>query len=95
MILFHFSLFYYDAKKNASSVLLDGLWFANGVAISPNEDFVVVSETGRSQIRRYYIKGPKKGTDDIFVDGLPGMSHKFNKTLDCKVFMLMIIFRNA
>lgn len=70
---FIFRLFHYDAAKNKSKVLLDGLWFANGVALSPKEDFVLVSETARSQIRRYYLKGEKKGTDDIFVDGLPGI----------------------
>lgn len=64
---------HYDATKKSSRVLLDGLWFANGVVLSPNEDFVVVSETTRSQLRRYYLKGDKKGTDDIFIDGLPGI----------------------
>ena len=26
-----------------------------------------------SRIFRYYLKGPKAGTHDVFVDGLPGM----------------------
>ncbi|XP_062565554.1 adipocyte plasma membrane-associated protein Hemomucin isoform X2 [Armigeres subalbatus] len=66
-------LFHYDRKTKKNTVLLDRLYFANGLALSPNEDFVVVAETMSSLIHRYYLKGPKAGTDDIFVDGLPGM----------------------
>uniref|UniRef100_A0A182XFG3 Strictosidine synthase conserved region domain-containing protein n=1 Tax=Anopheles quadriannulatus TaxID=34691 RepID=A0A182XFG3_ANOQN len=66
-------LFQYDRATGKNKVLLDRLYFANGVALSPNEDFVLVAETMASQIRRYYLTGPKAGTDDIFIDGLPGL----------------------
>ncbi|XP_063539251.1 adipocyte plasma membrane-associated protein Hemomucin-like [Cydia strobilella] len=66
-------LFYYNAAKNESKVLLDNLWFANGVAISPNNQFVVVAETNRYRLMKYYIDGPKKGKSEVFVDGLPGV----------------------
>ncbi|XP_058118982.1 adipocyte plasma membrane-associated protein Hemomucin isoform X1 [Anopheles ziemanni] len=66
-------LFKYDRATGKNKVLLDRLYFANGVALSPDEEFVLVAETMASQIRRYYLKGPKAGTDDIFIDGLPGM----------------------
>lgn len=66
-------LFHYDRSSGKNKVLLDRLYFANGVALSPNEDFVLVAETMASQVRRYYLSGPKAGTDDIFIDGLPGL----------------------
>ncbi|KAF9801302.1 hypothetical protein SFRURICE_000396 [Spodoptera frugiperda] len=65
-------LFHYDAAKNQSKVLLDDLWFANGVVVSPNNDFVVVCETFRSRLMKYYLSGPKKGQSEVFADGLPG-----------------------
>ncbi|CAH1637793.1 unnamed protein product [Spodoptera littoralis] len=65
-------LFHYDAVRNQSKVLLDDLWFANGVVVSPNEDFVLVCETFRSRLMKYYLRGPKKGQSEVFVDGLPG-----------------------
>lgn len=64
---------HYDAKTKKNTVLIDNLHFANGVILSKDEDFVLVVETFYSRIHRYYLKGPKKGTHDIFVDGLPGM----------------------
>lgn len=63
----------YDPKTNSNEVLIDGLHFANGVVLSPKEDFVLVAESVRSRIHRYYVKGPKKGSRDIFIDGLPGL----------------------
>jgi len=40
-------------------VLLDGLLFGNGVALSDKEDFVLIAETARSRIHRYWLTGDK------------------------------------
>ena len=44
----------YDLKTGESEVLLNGLFFANGVALSPDEDFLLVSETSAHRIVRYF-----------------------------------------
>jgi sugar lactone lactonase YvrE len=62
----------YDPASGKTEELLGGLYFANGVALSQKEDFVLVNETYRYRIRRYWLKGPKVGTADIFLDNLPG-----------------------
>jgi len=62
----------YDPATKSVKVLMRGLYFANGVALSRNEDFVLVNETYRYRIRRFWLKGPKAGTNDIFIDNLPG-----------------------
>lgn len=67
-------LFKYDRKTKKNTVLLDQLNFANGVVLSPNEDFVLVSETMSSTIRRVYLKGSKALESDVFVEGLPGLT---------------------
>lgn len=53
-------------------VLLDNLWFANGVALPSSEDFVVVAESHSSRIMKVFLKGEQKGKKEIFIDGLPG-----------------------
>lgn len=53
-------------------VHLEGLNFANGVAVAPGQEFVLVSETAAGQVRRYWLEGSKTGTSDIFIHGLPG-----------------------
>ncbi|CAL8111724.1 unnamed protein product [Orchesella dallaii] len=61
-----------DPKTKKSEVLLNGLHFANGVQLSKDEEFVVVSESVRSRVMKYHLKGDKKGTSEVFIDGLPG-----------------------
>ncbi|MCW2843606.1 MAG: Strictosidine synthase [Nocardioides sp.] len=56
----------------AIEVVLDGLAFANGVALSRAEDFVAVAETGARTVVRRWITGEKAGTRDFLVEGLPG-----------------------
>lgn len=69
----HFSVFKYDRVKNESTVLMDEVFFANGVALSPQEDFLVVAETGGMRLLKHYLKGSKAGQTEVFVEGLPGM----------------------
>ncbi|MER8007117.1 SMP-30/gluconolactonase/LRE family protein [Streptomyces sp. NPDC094149] len=54
-------------------VLLDGLQFANGLALSSDESFLVVAETGARRLTRYWLSGPKAGHGEPFVENLPGM----------------------
>lgn len=54
------------------SVVLDGLAFANGVALSSDERFVAVAETGARTVVRWWIGGPRTGERDFLVRDLPG-----------------------
>lgn len=54
-------------------VLVEGLHFANGVILAPDESFVLVAETGANRVQRHWLKGVNAGTTDIFIDNMPGM----------------------
>lgn len=58
------------------SVVLTGLAFANGVALSVDGgaegDFVCVAETGARTVVRHWISGPSQGTSDRLAGDLPG-----------------------
>ena len=62
----------YDPETEQTEVMMDGLFFANGVTLGPNKDFVLVNETGMGRVHRLWLKGEKAGQRDIFVDELPG-----------------------
>ena len=51
---------------------MEGLFFANGVALGPDDQFVLVNETGTGRIHRLWLSTGKAGQRDIFYDGLPG-----------------------
>ncbi|XP_010412433.2 PREDICTED: protein STRICTOSIDINE SYNTHASE-LIKE 10-like [Camelina sativa] len=61
----------YDRSSKKATVLLHGLSFANGVALSKDQSFVLVAETTNCKILRLWLSGPKAGTQDVFVV-LPG-----------------------
>lgn len=65
-------LFSFDPRTRAVQVLAQNLAFANGVALGPDEEYVLVNETGAHRITRRWLKGPKQGTQDVFIDNLPG-----------------------
>ncbi|XP_066996419.2 adipocyte plasma membrane-associated protein Hemomucin [Anabrus simplex] len=88
-------LFRYDPQTKQSKVLIDQLQFANGVVLSPEEDFVLVAETARSRIHRYYLKGPKQGTNDIFIDGLPGLPDNLKSDGEGGFFVPLVAARDA
>ncbi len=56
-----------------TELLLSGLQFANGVALSGDGSYLLVNETGAYRITRYWLAGPKKGTSEVFLDNLPGL----------------------
>ena len=66
-------LLVYDPEtRTTSKPLLEGLFFANGVSLSAEEDFVLVCESFGARVLRYWLKGPKAGKHDVFVSRLPG-----------------------
>jgi sugar lactone lactonase YvrE len=53
-------------------VRLDGLAFANGVALAADESWVAVAETGHRTVVRLWLSGDRAGQRDLLCDDLPG-----------------------
>ena len=62
----------YDPELDLATTLLDDLYFPNGVALSSEEDFVLINETWRYRILRYWLSGDRAGEKEIFLENLPG-----------------------
>jgi sugar lactone lactonase YvrE len=60
------------SPEGGVEVLLQDLQFANGVALAPDESFVVVAETGAYRLTRLWLSGPRAGRREVLVDNLPG-----------------------
>lgn len=54
------------------TVVLDGLAFANGVALSRDESYVCVAETGARTVVRRWLTGNRAGMRDLLCADLPG-----------------------
>lgn len=83
-------LIVYDPATEKLEVLLDGLYFANGVALSPDESFVLVNETFRYRIARYWLTGDKAGTHDIFTENLPGYPDNLTEAPDGGYWLALV-----
>ncbi|GER29336.1 calcium-dependent phosphotriesterase superfamily protein [Striga asiatica] len=63
----------YDPSTKQTQVLVKDLYFANGVAVSADQSFVIFCETSMRRCKRYYIQGPRRGSVDVFIENLPGL----------------------
>ncbi|KAL1216809.1 Protein STRICTOSIDINE SYNTHASE-LIKE 11 [Cardamine amara subsp. amara] len=63
-------LFKYDPSKKVVTVLMEGLSGSAGCAVSSDGSFVLVSQFTKSNIKRYWIKGPKAGSSEDFTNSV-------------------------
>ncbi|NNG01341.1 MAG: SMP-30/gluconolactonase/LRE family protein [Desulfobacteraceae bacterium] len=84
----------YDPATGRTEVLLKKLYFANGVALSQQEDFVLINETYRYRIVRYWLKGPMAGTSEIFIDNLPGFPDNVSSNQKGTFWLALFTVRN-
>lgn len=73
-------IYVYDPATKSTEILSNGNYFGNGLVLSQNEDFLLVSETSRYRLLRYWLKGPKKGTSEVFMDNLPGFPNNLSRS---------------
>ncbi|XP_062205883.1 protein STRICTOSIDINE SYNTHASE-LIKE 5-like [Phragmites australis] len=68
----HGRLMSFDPSTGQTAVLARDLYFANGVAVSPDQSSLIYCETLMRRCSRYHIRGDKSGTVEKFVNNLPG-----------------------
>jgi sugar lactone lactonase YvrE len=78
-----------------TEVLLEGLHFANGVALAADESFVVVAETGAYRLTRRWLAGRHAGGTDRLVDNLPAFPDNIAGGSDGLTWIAMGSPRNA
>ena len=82
------ALFSYNLETQETLLLKDQLFFPNGVALNDSEMYFLFSETLGITLKKYWIKGPKKGAVELFTNRLPGFPD--NITFEKGVFWVAI-----
>ncbi|XP_063761577.1 adipocyte plasma membrane-associated protein [Eleginops maclovinus] len=62
----------FDPQTGSVTVLLGDLYMPNGIALSPDERFLLLAETSIGRILRFWLKGPKAGTKEVVMDNMIG-----------------------
>jgi len=66
------NLFRFDLVTGDTELLMDSLYFPNGVAVSPDGSFVLVNHMNKYSVLKYYLSGDRKGQSEEIIDNLPG-----------------------
>jgi sugar lactone lactonase YvrE len=82
------------APDGEVEVLLDGLHFANGVALAPDESFLVVAQTGMYRLDRLWLTGERAGSCEVFADNLPGFPDNMSTGSDGLLWLALANPRN-
>ncbi|KAI9542997.1 hypothetical protein NQZ68_013928 [Dissostichus eleginoides] len=62
----------FDPQTGSVAVLLGDLYMPNGIALSPDEHFLLLAETSIGRILKFWLKGPKAGTKEVVMDNMIG-----------------------
>ena len=90
----HGRLLVYDPSTGVARTLLDGLNFANGVAVSHDQSYVLVNETGGYKVIRFWIEGPKKGKFETLIGSLPSFPDNISTGHDGRYWLALVSPRN-
>jgi len=74
----HGQIIEFKPDTGEARIIIDGLNFANGVAISDDQTYLLVAETGSYRILKIWLEGPNAGSSEVLIDNLPGFPDNIN-----------------
>ncbi|XP_026438751.1 protein STRICTOSIDINE SYNTHASE-LIKE 4-like [Papaver somniferum] len=80
----------YNPSTRKTTILIDGLCFPNGVALSRDQHFLVFCESWRFRCLKYWLKGENKGQLEVFIDNLPGGPDNINLAPDGSFWIALL-----
>jgi len=85
----------FDPKTKSTRTILKDLYFANGVAVSPDQSFLLVVDTGMYRVRRVWLNEPKQGQSETFIDNLPGFPDGISSNGKDKFWLALVTPRDS
>ncbi|TCJ96381.1 sugar lactone lactonase YvrE [Nocardia alba] len=82
------------APSGQVTVLWEGLHFANGLAVEPGGDALIVAETAAYRLNRFRLRGPRAGEREILIDNLPGFPDNISVGSDGLIWVSLASPRN-
>lgn len=82
----------FDPTSGRARTIADGLAFANGVAVSADQRWLLVAETGAYRVWRYPLAG---GERELVIDALPGFPDNLNNGLQDRIWIGLVAPRSA
>jgi sugar lactone lactonase YvrE len=90
----HGRIFEFDPVTGKTTLVTDGLNFSNGVAISDDQQYLLINETGHYRVWRYWLAGPRAGQREVVIENLPGFPDNINNGLNGRFWIGLVAPRN-
>ena len=90
----HGRIYRYDPISDETTIVMDDLNFANGVAISEDQSYLLVNETTSYRIWRHWLTGPDAGKNEVIIDNLPGFPDNINNGRNGNFWVGLVAPRN-
>jgi sugar lactone lactonase YvrE len=88
-------LLVYDPEIGSATAVIDGLSYANGVAVAHDGSFVLVNDMGSYRVLRVWLRGPYTGSSEPLIEELPGFPDNLSRGLDGRYWVAFISPRNS
>ena len=85
----------FNSTSGQARVILDGLNYANGVAISDDQSLLLIAETGAYRILKHWLSGPDAGETEVLIENLPAFPDNINSGRNGRFWIGLIAPRNA
>eukprot|EP00210_Caulerpa_lentillifera_P002830 g2704.t1 len=81
----------YTPVTGETQVLVPNVTFANGIELAHDESYLLYSDASICTIKRYWLKGPKRGRIETFLQQpLPGYSDGISKGTDSTYWLAIL-----
>eukprot|EP00210_Caulerpa_lentillifera_P003497 g3337.t1 len=85
----------YSPSTGTSSILMTNITLAVGLELSHDERFLLVSDSGRFEVKKLWLKGPKTGSVESFLHSpLPGCPDGISKGLNSTYYIALTVVMN-
>jgi sugar lactone lactonase YvrE len=91
----HGRLLVYNPDDQSTKILMDGLNFANGVAMAEDSSFVLVVETGSYRVHKYWLQGDRAGQSELIIENLPSFPDNIVRGENGRFWIGLVAPRNA
>ncbi len=91
----HGRLIRYELSTGKLTLIKDGLNFANGVVVGPDESFVLLNETGSYRTLRIWVNQDRFGKTEVFADNMPGFPDNVSFNGKDRVWVALPVPRNV
>ncbi len=91
----HGRVFVYNPADQSTQLLTAGMNFANGIAVSFDQQSILVNETGHYRVLKIGIGKSNFGKSEVLIDNLPGFPDNLNKGQNGRYWLGLTAPRNA